>query len=463
MNEGATQHTATPSAPHPASFRDPAGFVFRDNGILYRQVNRSFAQAFEAFESSGACARFIEKKWLVPHHKTSDPIRHDSEAAFFLQPVEIPFISYPYEWSFEMLRDAALHTLTLAEACLDYQLQLKDASPFNIQFMEGRPIFIDSLSFEPLQPGPWVAYRQFCQSFLAPLLLMHYSRRPAPELFRAWPDGIALPLAAKWLPWRSRFSIHSYLHIHLQAKLSQKTTNRQAKESGSFGPEKLKRILLSLRTLIQSLRKPDDGSVWSGYYAEAGNRGSYLAEKQTILAGWFNKMNGLRKAIDLGANEGLFSGMLAERKVAVVAADIDPVCVDRLYARAGETGIHPLVQDLANPSPGIGALNTERAPFLERARADLALALALIHHLALEKKMSLAMIRDLFLPMAPNLIVEFVPAEDEKAALLLQRIEGLKPAYSQEAFEACFAENYEIHQRIPVGGSLRTLYWLKRK
>ncbi len=459
MNEGYVNHPTH----HPASYRDPAGFVFRDNGVLYRQVNRSFADSFAAFENSGACADFVAKGWLIPAPRTTAPVRPDPEAAFFLQPEEIPFISYPYEWGFDMLRDAALHSLTLAEAGLNYQFQLKDASPYNIQFLKGKPVFIDSLSFEPLQPGPWVAYRQFCESFLAPLLLMHYGKSPAPELFRAWPDGVPLRLAASWLPWRSRFSIHTYLHMHMQAKLSSKATTQSSHSRNVFGPDKLKRIFLSLRTLIQSLKSPVSGSVWSGYYEEAGNRGIYLEEKQKILAGWFREMRGLRSAIDLGANEGLFSGMLAEMGVSVVAADIDPACVDRIYANAKGRNIYPLVQDLANPSPGMGALNRERAPFLERVNADLSLALALIHHLALQKKLSMAMIREQFLQLSPDLIIEFVPAEDEKAALLLQRIEGLKPAYSQELFESCFLEKYEIHQRAPVGGSLRTLYWLKRK
>src|SRR5690606_32145011 len=185
-------------------------------------VNTGFAEAFLQFENSGASQKFIQKEWLLPYERLETRITDDARAAFFLKPQELPFISYPYEWSFDMLRDAALLTLQLAKAAIDHNLQLKDASAYNVQWLKGKPVFIDTLSFEPLKQGPWVAYRQFCEHFLAPLLLMHYSRQHLPQLFSAWPDGVPLQTARKLLPWRSRFSIHVYLHIHMQAKLAAK-------------------------------------------------------------------------------------------------------------------------------------------------------------------------------------------------------------------------------------------------
>lgn len=454
-----------PSQKHPGSFRDPAGFIFYQNGILYRQVNKSFEQSFDAFEKTGACQAFIDKSWLIPHTRLTDNISGDPDAAFFLQPERLSFTTYPYEWSFDMLRDAALLTLQLAEACVDKDLQLKDATPYNIQWKKGKPVFIDSLSFEPLRPGPWIAYRQFCESFLAPLLIMHYNKQHLPELFKAWPEGIPLTTAAKMLPWRSRLSIHTYLHIHMQAKLSKKTTSKKPSPAG-FGKDKLKRIFLSLKTLIQSLKTPDTKTEWADYYEEAGQRGEYLAAKQALVKQWLREMPKAKQVLDLGANEGAFTNIAVLNNMDVIAADIDPECINRLYLQGkkqNDPRITTLVQDLAWPSPGMGVNNQERSPFLHRVRADVAMALALIHHLALQKKMHFDMIRDMFHPMAANLIIEFVPAEDEKATLLLERIEGLKPGYTQEGFEQSFLQSYQLHKKANVAGSSRTLYWLVRK
>ncbi|MCR6719787.1 MAG: class I SAM-dependent methyltransferase [Chitinophagaceae bacterium] len=453
------------SQKHPGSFRDPAGFIFQKNGILYRQVNKSFEASFDAFEKSGACQKFIDKNWLIPHQRIAENLTGDSEAALFLQPERLPFISYPYEWSFDMLRDAALLTIQLAENCLEYNLQLKDATPYNIQWKNGKPLFIDSLSFEPLRPGPWIAYRQFCESFLAPLLLMHNNKQHLPELLKAWPDGMPLATVASMLPWRSRFSIHTYLHIHMQAKMSKKTTGKNPSTEG-FGKDKLKRIFLSLKTLVQSLKTPDSKTEWADYYEEAGQRGEYLLAKQALVKQWIREMSEIKQVLDLGANEGAFTEIAVANNLDVIAADIDPECINRLYLQGKKQQhpqVTPLVQDLSWPSPGMGVNNQERSSFLSRARGDLAMALALIHHLAIHKKMPFDSIRDMFLPMAPQLIIEFVPAEDEKAALLLNRLEGLKPAYTQERFEHSFLQSYEIHKKANIAGSSRILYWLSRK
>ena len=449
----------------PGSFRDPAGFMFRQNGLLYRQVNKTFEEAFNRFEDSGASRDFIEKGWLIPYRRITENLTGDANAAFFLQPEELSFITYPYEWSFDMLRDAALLTLQLAEAAAGKDLQLKDATPYNIQWKNGKPVFIDTLSFEPLRAGPWIAYRQFCESFLAPLLIMHYQKQHLPQLFKAWPDGIPVTTASRMLPRRSYLSIHIYLHIHLQARLSKKTTGHE-NARGSFGKDKLLRIFLSLKTLLQSLKSPGSPTEWAGYYHEAQQRGGYLAAKETLVKEWLREMPELKRVLDLGANEGLFTHIAAGNNCEVMAADIDPECINRLYLQGKKQSgslVLPLVQDLAWPSPAMGANNQERTSFADRARADLVLALALIHHLVLQKKMSFEMTARMLQPMAPHLLIEFVPAEDEKAALLLQRIEGLKPVYTQEAFENGFQNMYTIRKKSTIAGSSRTLYWLTRK
>jgi len=193
---------------HPSSFRDPSGFIFSFNGELYRQVNHSFREHFDFFISSGLYKTVVEKKLLIPHEEITGDFGTAPERYKILKPEKIHCISYPYEWCFDMLKDAALLTLQLAKESLHYGMFLKDATPYNIQWHKDRLIFIDSLSFEKYDEGkPWIAYRQFCEYFLGPLLLMHYRQTSLHELQLAYPAGIPLQITTKLLPWKSRLSI----------------------------------------------------------------------------------------------------------------------------------------------------------------------------------------------------------------------------------------------------------------
>ncbi|RYY58905.1 MAG: SAM-dependent methyltransferase, partial [Chitinophagaceae bacterium] len=206
---------------HPASYRDPAGFIFYRDGQLYRQVNQQFQPDFDLFTGSGAYEQFVKEGWLLAHQREENNYTGDPDWYTTLKPARIPFITYPWEWCFSMLKDAALLTLRLARVALDYNLSLKDATPLNVQWYQGAPVFIDTLSFEKYQPTrPWIAYRQFCETFLSPLLLMHYSKQPLQPLMLAYPDGIPLRVTGRLLPWKTRLNLPVYLHIHLHSKLS---------------------------------------------------------------------------------------------------------------------------------------------------------------------------------------------------------------------------------------------------
>jgi hypothetical protein len=183
------------------------------------------------------------------------------------------------EWSFDMLKDAALLTLRLAKESIQFGLSLKDATPHNIQWHKGKLIFIDSLSFEKYnEKNPWIAYRQFCENFLAPLLIMHHSKLTLNQLQLAWPDGIPLAVAAKLLPAKTKYSFHTYLHIHLHAKVSKK---QQTKHKKIFNFQKrFLNLLQSLEMLIRRLKSPSTATQWADYYKEASSRNGYIVEKR---------------------------------------------------------------------------------------------------------------------------------------------------------------------------------------
>lgn len=445
---------------HPSSFRDPSGFVFEKDGVLYRQVNLCFKESYDHFISSGCYDALVKKRWLISHTEWEQNITGTPEWYKTLRPDRIRFITYPYEWSFTMLKDAAELTLKILRDALSYGLVLKDATPYNIQWHRGRMLFIDTLSFEKYdETAPWVAYRQFCENFLSPLLLMHYGRTDLSQLFMAWPKGIPLHITRSLLPWRSRFNLHTYLHIHLHARVSAKGNTGQP--AAAFSKQKLLNLVSSLETLIGKLKAPKQSTTWSSYYEEASARPDYLQQKKVLVTEWINQLHEVSSAVDLGTNEGDFAKLTAAQNVDVLASDFDARCIDTLYKdirNNKEQNIQPMVLDLSNPSPAIGVNNVERLSFIRRTRVDLVMALALIHHLVIAENMSFAQCADLFTSLGRWLIIEFVPKEDEKVQQMLNGRKDIFDQYQADAFEAAMGRYYSIKEKKPVGNSGRTLY-----
>jgi hypothetical protein len=455
----------TSTAIHPSSYRDPSGFIFEKEGTLYRQVNRSFSEHFDHFIQSGCYKHLVERGLLIPHEQIDHNVSGHPDFYTTLKPERIDYISYPYEWSFDMLKDAALLTLQLIREALHYGMILKDATPYNVQWHRNRLIFIDTLSFEKYQETPWIAYRQFCESFLGPLLLSHYSHKPLHTLFLAWPDGIPLDIIQSLLPRRTKFSLHIYLHIHLHHKVSNRKPTATPATLPAFSRAKLLRLITSLETVITSLRLPAEASTWSGYYEEASLRNDYLQQKTGIIASWLDELPFIRSAADLGANRGEFSHLLANRGIQTVAADFDPYCINTLYQvikGSGQQYIQPMIIDLARPSPAIGVNNEERSSFVSRTNKDMIFALALIHHLAIGKNIPLEKIAAFFVRMGNYLVIEYVPKEDEKIRQMLAQKKDIYTEYTEEKFEVAFGGHFSVEKKIAIPGSSRTLYLMKR-
>jgi hypothetical protein len=446
---------------HPSSYRDPSGFVFINDAIIYRQVNKVYAADFDLLNSSGLYTKLVEKKWLIPHETLDQNLTGSSDWYTTLKPEPVAVITYPYEWSFDMLKDAALLTLQVTRSSLEHGMIVKDASAYNIQWHQGRPCFIDSLSFEKYdETEPWIAYRQFCEHFLGPLVLMHYRKTALQPMQLAWPDGIPLHIVSSLLPWRSRLSLHTYLHIHLNARVAAK--GDKAKKRVQFSKQKLLNLLLSLETLIGKLQLPVQKTNWSAYYDEASGRGNYLEIKMGILRRWLASLNDVRTVADLGANNGVFSQLAIANGYPTVASDMDPYCINNLYLaikKTGATDLQPLIADLSNPSPAIGVNNEERTSLTERIRSDA--GMALIHHLAIGKNIPFSSIAILFARIVKKyLLIEFVPKSDEKVQLMLRDKKDIYTSYNEESFIQEFGTHFRMIEKQPVGDSGRVMYLL---
>jgi ribosomal protein L11 methylase PrmA len=456
----------SPDGPIPASFRDPSGFLFRRDGKLLRQVNLCYREHYERLMTSGLYDGLVAAGLLIPHAESEAAPAEAGLAYKVLQPEPIPFISHPYEWCFSQLKDAALTTLRLQKLALERGLSLKDASAYNIQFHRGKPVLIDTLSFESYREGqPWVAYRQFCQHFLAPLALMARVDVRLGQLLRIHLDGLPLDLASRLLPWRTRLTPGLQLHLHLHARSQARYAGQAAAPTGGMSRLGLLGLIDSLESTVRRLIWRPHGTEWADYYSDTSYSEAGLREKQRIVSEFVARADP-RTAWDLGANTGRFSRIASSHGALTLAFDLDPAAVERNYLacrEAGEENLLPLVLDLTNPSPGVGWRNRERASLLARGPVDLVLALALVHHLAVSNHLPLPAIASFLADLGPHLIIEFVPKDDPQVQRLLATRDDIFSDYTQAAFETTFAAHFDLLSSAPVPDSPRVIYLMKRR
>ena len=455
-----------------ASFRDPSGFLFTRGGLLLRQINRVYADDYSRLMESGLYEKLVKAGLLIPHTEVDAAPADPSIAFKIIQPERVPFISYPYEWSFGQLKDAALATLSIQKRALKADMSLKDASAYNIQFVHGKPVLIDTLSFETYQEGkPWDAYRQFCQHFLAPLALMSTRDVRLSQLLRVYVDGIPLDLASRLLPFASRlnFGLLTHIHIHAsaQTRYAGADVKRVSESTGQRGMNKNAFIGLieSLENTVRKLDWKPAGTEWGNYYEITNYSDAAFEHKKRIISEWLEQIKPV-SVWDLGANNGEISRLVSTRGIPTVAWDIDPSAVEQNYRRirsAKEQNLLPLVLDLTNPSPALGWANAERDSFGQRGPVDMAFALALIHHLAISNNVPLSRVADFFADNCQRLVIEWVPKSDSQVQKLLRSRKDIFDGYARDGFESAFETRFKIASAVDVPETERRLYLLETR
>lgn len=447
----------------PASFRDPSGFVFVKNKIVYRQINLSYKKNYDLLINSGLYKTLSDDGLLVKHVENNDVLC--APAYKILKPQQIPFISYPYEWSFSQLKDAALLTLKIQGIALEHGLSLKDASAYNIQFVSNKPVLIDTLSFEKYdQSKPWIAYRQFCQHFLAPLALMTYNDLYMGSFSKNYIDGIPLDVAVHLLAKKTKYNLGLFTHLHLHARsqtkyIDPKTMNKKTK----FSKIQMLGILSNLTATVSSLHPPRQKTTWGEYYDFTNYSDSAFENKSRIIENYLEKLKP-KTLWDAGANDAYFSRLASKRHIFTVASDIDPIAIEKAYLQAKsekDEYLLPLVIDLTNPSPAIGWANQERTSFLARCNFDVSLCLAFVHHLAIANNLPFSYIAELFAKTSKNLIIEFIPKQDSKVQHLLASRDDIFDFYTKEEFEKAFSKYFKISRQQKISGSSRIIYLMK--
>lgn len=449
---------------HPASFKDPSGFVFFHEGTVYRQVNQHYAGQYNQLLTSGLYQLLTSKSYLLPHSEIDQNLTTSSDWHKTLLPEHIPFISYPYEWCFDQLKDAALLTLAVLRSSIGHGMILKDATPLNIQFIKGHAVFIDTLSFDTYDPTqPWVAYRQFCECFLFPLYLEFYLKVDIQKIMAMYLDGIPVEITSKLLPIKSGFNLGVWLHVYLQNSIR---SNDKTKESTSvFDKKKMINLVNHLESIIHRFTSAKaTKSAWSHYYEETILGQEYLKQKERLFIEMIDDLD-TEIALDIGGNDGYFSKILSNKGMRVVTIDTDSQSISNLYQytkKSNDTNILPLCVDVTNPSPALGFDHRERLPFEKRIKPDLVLALALIHHLVITKNLPLEMIAKYFHSLTEYLIIEFVPKNDEKVREMLSNRKDVFIEYTQSHFESVFQYYFSIAKKQQIKGTDRYMYLMAK-
>jgi SAM-dependent methyltransferase len=435
--------------------------MIRSNGLYKRVVTEVGSQDYQLYRDSGLHSELVASDMVLDFEEEATRLPQAGWSRL-LVPEQLAYVSYPWEWSFDQLKDAALLTLALQERALTRGLSLKDASAYNVQFRGSKAIFIDTLSFERDAGGPWVAYEQFCRQFLAPLLMMSHVTSNANRYLRVDIDGMSLREVSRLLPVRSWLRAGPLLHVHLHARADARGPILIESQSPTVhGKAPLND---SLRRAVERVPHPRWRAAWTKYYDE---RRFYTSEaSESKVAAVQELASGLQPNLvfDLGANTGLFAQLFARAGATCIAYDSDIDCVNRLYLEAKQqnSSVLPLVMDLANPSPALGfGLNTTLS-WLDRPQADLVLCLALIHHLRFTERLPLSRIAEFLARLGPWLLIEFVPREDASAEILRHGRDGFGD-YTTEGFLDRFAPHYHLRRQRPVAGSARTLYLFERR
>ncbi len=458
----------------PGSFRDRDSRVIVSDDAIYRALSPEGTEDWLALAGSPLLEQLTSTGQLIGSREVESSVLGESGELLptgverVLEHDRVPFVSYPYEWTFSMLQDAAKLQLDLGIAAIGEGLNLKDATPYNVQYLGARPTFIDVGSFEKITAGePWIAYRQFCMLYLYPLLFQAHKDIPFHPWLRGSIDGIQPIDAIKVFSLPDRLRRGVFLHTSLHARLDRRANRsgpgsaEQNRTTRQVKPSQLQAQLQSMRRLVSKLKWKAGETSWSGYrqsntYSDDDDR-----RKQAFVA---EVAANEKPALtwDMGCNDGAYSRIVAESSAKVVAFDFDHATVEALYRslrEEGNTRILPLVSNLADPSPALGWRGLERKTLVDRGAPDLMLALALIHHVSISANIPIADFLQWARDLDTTLVIEFPKRTDPMVrALLANKHDGANPDYEEGNFERELERRFKVERREELPSGDRILF-----
>lgn len=446
-----------------SSFRDPSGYIYYENNTVYRKINKSYFDKYDYLMTSGLYDELVKQKLLIEHEEVKR-----TDEYIIIKPVQLPFISYPYEWCFEQIKDAAITTLKIQNISLKYNMTLKDATAYNIQLYQGKPIFIDTLSFDFYNEGePWGAYGQFTRHFMAPLLLMTYVDENLNCLLRNYIDGIPLDLANNILKNRGGLTAMQHIKLHNKSINKNNDSNKEVKQP-HISKNSIINIIQMLERQIIKLNRQNKDTEWNKYYDNTNYNDKAEISKIEYVKKYIAKINPTKEDIlwDFGANDGKYSRIAANDETTIISFDIDYNAVNRNYQKSKlekEKNILPLLLDLTNPPSSIGFAQDERKGLTERGPVKCILLLALIHHICISNNVPIEHLAKWLSKISKYIIIEFVPKEDSQIQKLLKTRKDIFDNYNQNEFEKEFTKYFEIVEKNIITDSVRTIYLMESK
>lgn len=462
-----------PAVPDPSSFRDPSGHVYQLDGRIFRTVTNRAAEDYEFLRQSGFLSSLADRGWLIDSKEVDPAILGSAgvEARYVLEHPQLPFISYPYEWPFQVLKAAALFHLDLHLEALENNITLSDASAYNVQFKGTRPIFIDVLSLRRYRDGEfWLGHRQFCDQFLNPLLLRALLAVPHNAWYRGNLEGITTLELSRLLPVRRKLSWNVIIHVVLHARLQESAIRKRDSNIKAVNEKTLPRVafrnmLVQLRRWVDGLEPGDRGkTVWRDYEINHTYAPDEESAKRKFVAEFVNKTKP-KLLWDLGCNTGEYSAIALDAGAEYsIGFDSDHAALDTAFARAMAKGLNflPLFVDATNPSPEQGWRQRERQGLQNRAKADAILALAFEHHLAIRRNVPLNELVSWITSLAPRGVIEFVQKDDPTIQQMLAFRDDIFREYSEYAFTAALERNARIVREETISSTRRRLFWYDR-
>ncbi|MDC1518963.1 hypothetical protein N8389_06900 [Flavobacteriaceae bacterium] len=451
------------------SFRDPSGYIFYENNKVYRVINKSYKKHYDHLIKSGLYERLTSENLLIKHIEVEKK-NNNKEYYKTLDVVKIPYISYPYEWSFSQFKDSLLLTLKIQLICIEYNMTLKDSTPFNVQFIGNQAIFIDTLSFEIIENKNyvWKPYKQFCEMFLGPLCLMSYVDPNLNKLLTNQINGIPLNLINKLLPLKSKFNASVFIHIVLHGLLKEKKHNKGKikNQKALISKSKHLNIIRQIEGFVMDMKLPSFGSEWGGYNEETiSEKKGYVIDKVDTVRSFLEEKK-YSLTWDIGSNDGFFSRIISEKySDNVISFDIDWRCVDSNYSKCKSYNIKnvfPLILDLSNPTPSIGWMNKERSSVYQRfGTPDLITCFAIIHHI-INVGIPLENFIEFLEKTKKDILIEYVPISDPKCQIIFEsRGEDFKYPTEKE-FVKTLEKKFKILNSKTLLETKRVLFLIKK-
>jgi len=411
---------------HAASYMDPHGYVYREDGRWLRRVHAGSHAWVRAAITTPVVRELMAARMLV-----GSRIRQDDRSdggTLVLEHDGLAPVTYAPEWTPSALRDAALLTLRVLKRLAESGMTLQDATPWNVVFDGPSPIFVDFTSIVEESPAYiWPAEPQFHALFRRPLV-MCAQRRGA--MARAL---LCNPIAGVDHPTFWNSASLGYRFTHPIEWLVAQIADRIQKDEGSRRklieanqrrsntvPRAVKlRFIEAKLSELEALEFESLNDDWLGY--RDGLPVHAVPHRKLALIEQL--LNDLHPAsiVDLGANTGTYSFIAARAGAKVTAVDSSEACTERIFRTSKELGldVSTVLCDLSAPYRIASASDRDFPDLWSRIRSEGVLCLGLMHHLHIIGRQTFDRIAGVLDRTGSKFaILEYVAPEDENVQRL---------------------------------------------